>query len=217
MNFLNKNSVYNNIGEQFMDFISNIYSFLKLPFRFIVLLFIVMGALLFLPKKIITILKLHDFIEEYGKYIGIVFVVSLGYIIMSFFPFLYKVIYIKIKFKKIKSKITEKLKTLTYIEQYFLREFFIQGKDVIEAPMECTELTSLYNKNIIEFASKNIRSFISGNYASILINPLVKNKITYKHVGLSHGELTPQQIQKIKSERPDFLFALEKINNLMNR
>ena len=199
-----------------MDFLTKMINILKLPFRFIVLISIVMGLLLFLPASLISTLKLSEFITEFGKYIGITFIFSIGYILISIFPFLYKIFQNKSKIKKFKTTIIEKLEKLTYSEKCFLREFFIQRKDVIEAPLECTEYISLYNKKIVQVASTNVRSFVFGKYISILINPLIKDKITDNHIGLLSSEPTQEELEKVKSERPDFLVNLELINNIMS-
>lgn len=199
-----------------MDFLGKIIEILKLPFRFIVLLSIVMGLLLFMPNSFIETLKLNEFISENGKYIGIVFVFSIGYMIISVFPMAYKYLHGKRSAKKFEENVLQTLLTLNHHEQCFLREFFIQNKDVIEAPLECTELTSLYNKGIVLFASNNVRSFIYGHFTSVTINPIVKGKINNTHLGLPDGNPSTQEIERIKSERPEFLFNLERINEIMN-
>jgi len=198
-----------------MDFFIKGLNFLKskeeLSLKFVLLLFVITGLLLFLPKQFITILKLDIFIDKYGEYIGVSFLFSLGYLIISIFLF----IRAKFAISKLKERLFEKLDNLTYLEKCFIREFFIQEKDVIEVPMECTEFTSLYNKGIIQYASKNIRKFIYGSYVLILLNPLVKEKITPPIIGLSN-EPTQNEFEKVRSERPEFLGNLKKINDLVS-
>jgi hypothetical protein len=64
-----------------MDFFEKIYKIIKLPFHIIVLLSVIAGLLLFLPENIRIILKLNEFIFEFGKFLGIFFIFSIGYIL----------------------------------------------------------------------------------------------------------------------------------------
>jgi len=199
-----------------MNILDKIISFIKLPLKVIVLLAIILSLLLFLPKSVIEILKLEQFINEYGKYIGITFLFSIGYIIIIFIPWILN----KKKLKNINRKYLEDMKkelnNLSLPAIFFLREFFLQNKDVIEVPMENTEFIDLYNKHILIMASKNARPYIYGTFFAVRINPIIKNYITIELLQLPDKEFSEQEIAMIKSERPLFVAQINYVNNLFN-
>lgn len=203
--------------EKKLEIIDKIVAFLKLPMKFIVTVSIIMGLLLFLPKNTINTLQLNDFIQEYGKYIGFIFLISLAYVVLSLLILIYNKIRLVMAKKKFSSTIVEVLNNLAWPDRYLLREFYLQGKDVIEVPYENTEFTSLYNKSILQIASNNVRSFAFGRFVSVTINPLVKKYITSEMLGLPNGKPTEKEIEEIKSNRPIYLNGLNYVDSLLNR
>lgn len=198
-----------------MEIFEKIIAILKLPFRFIFTIAFILGLVLFLPESIITQLQLAEFKTEYGKFIGIVFLISAGYLAVSLIIYFWNKIRIKIVTKNFKKNIVEVLNSLTLPDIYLLREFILQGKDVIEVPYESTEFTSLYNKSILVLASNNVRSFIFGKFVSVTINPVVKKYITFDVLRLPKGQPTEQEFEEIKKHRPDYLSSLNYVDSLM--
>lgn len=198
-----------------MDIIDKIIAFLKLPLRFIFIIAFIMGLVLFLPESIILQLQLKEFKSEYGKFIGILFLISAGYLGVSMFIYLWNRIKLKITTSKFKKNTVQVLNSLTILDVYLLREFFLQGKDVIEVPCENTEFISLYNKGILNIASNNIRSFLIGNFVPVTINPVIKQYINSDVLKMPKGQLSEKDIEEIKKNRPDFLSSLNYINNLI--
>jgi hypothetical protein len=158
------------------------------------------------------ILKLELFIEEYGKYFGIVFLFAVGYIIFIFFTWIVKVILSIYMNKKLKMEISK----LSEPDIFLLREFFLQNKDVIEVPVENTEVIDLYNKNILMTTSENVRRYVFGTFVPVRINPIIKDYITPEIVKLPKTRPTEQEFEKIKRERPLFVSQIGYINGLFN-
>jgi hypothetical protein len=199
-----------------MNIFDKIMAFIKLPYRIIVLIAIILGLLLFLPKNMQEILKLNSFIDEYGRYFGIAFLFSIGYIIFVFFPFIVKILFAKYINKKLLKNLKMEISNLSNPDVFLLREFFLQNKDVIEVPIENTEFVDLFNKNILIMTSKNLRGFIFGTFVPVRINPIIKEYITPEILQLPKTKLTKQEVEKIKSERPLFVSQISYINNLFN-
>lgn len=201
-----------------MDWITKIFDFLKLPTKIITYLACLSGLLLILPKQIIKILQLTDFINEYGKYFGIAFLVFSVYLLFIFIPYTYKKVSKMYKIKKSNKQFYNNVKiilqNLTYPEKCLLREFFLQQKDVIEVPINNTEVISLLNKGIIQYASKNVRSFVFGNFIYIQINMVAKDSFTIDTYGLPNEPTTVANRKKITQERPGFIKSLEMVNKL---
>lgn len=205
-----------NKQEKVMDKIEKIIAFLKLPFRTLFTIAFIMGLILFLPDSLITRLQLNQFISEYGKFIGITFLISTAYLIVSLIIFVWNKVQLQIARIKFTSSISEVLDSLSFPDICLLREFVLQSKDVIEVPRENTEVISLYNKQIIVTASNTGRSFVFGHFISIELNPLVKKYITYDVLGLPKTTPTKDEIEEIKNNRPAFINNLNYVDNLIN-
>lgn len=203
-----------------MEWLGKIFEFLKMPLRIIAFVAFLSGFLLFLPGELIKTLILDEFINSYGQYFGISFLISVTFLIFTLVPLGFKWIKQKILNKrneaKFLAKIEQTLSDLSHPEKCLLREFVLQNKHVIEVPLENPEVVSLLNKGVIQFASTNIRSFIYGNYIFIKINEKAKNFFTNETFGLHDRQPTPADMVLVKEERPDFLTRLEDINNLIN-
>ena len=135
-----------------MEWLSKIFEWLKLPARIIAFIALMSCAFLFLPSKIIETLKLQDFIDLYGKYFGVVFIVASSYLLFIFLGFVFskvKSMFINLKNNKNakenskikKQQIQSALCDLTQSEKCLLREFYLQGKDVIKVIYETKDKT----------------------------------------------------------------------------
>ena len=111
-----------------MNFLDNILILLKLPLKIIVLLAIILGLLLFLPKNLQEILKLDLFINEYGKYIGIAFLFSIGYLVFVFSHWIMEKIFSSYKNKENIKKLESEILNLSQPSIFLLREFFFRIK-----------------------------------------------------------------------------------------
>lgn len=199
-----------------MEWVSKALELLKLPLRIIVFFAIITGLLLFLPSYILTKLKLTEFINEYGKYFGIAFLISCGYVIFTIIPAIFKFLKDKLKERMFLNNLYMALSDLSYPERCLLREFLIQDKHVIEAPLENTEVASLLNKGIIEFASETSRSLVFGTFVFIQVNKHVRPLLNHTVYGLPSIDPTELNLDKVKKERPDYIERLEYVNNIMN-
>jgi hypothetical protein len=198
-----------------MEWIEKIIAIFKLPLKTIVVISVICGLILFLPTEFLEKMKLSELVSEYGKYFGIIFLITFCYSVVAFIILFWKNVK---KWKMKKDYITTACKALTELtnpEIYLLREFLIQDKDVIEVPYESTEFTSLYNKGILVIASKKMRSFIFGHFISVTINPEIKKFITEDVLKLSKNP-TQKDVDEVMQSRPNFLTSLNYINNLMD-
>ena len=115
-----------------MEIFEKIFAILKLPFRFIFTIAFILGLVLFLPESLIEQLQLTEFKTEYGKFIGIFFLISAGYLVVSLIIYIWNKIRLKIATNNFKKNIGKVLTSLKMPDIYLLREFILQGKDVIE-------------------------------------------------------------------------------------
>lgn len=188
-----------------METITKIFEILKFPIKFIVVIVFVFGLLLFLPHWTLEKLKLVEFINTYGKFIGILFLVSGSYLVLLFAAWIQSYFHKQKRLKKFISELEKDLIELSPNEIYLLREFYIQGNDTIQVPIDNPVVAGLLHKKIIYIISNTGRASIFGMFLSVRINNLLKNKITTDLLRLPNGQPTEQEIEDIKSKRPDYL------------
>ena len=207
-----------------MEWFSKVIEWLKLPAKIIAFIALMSCAFLFLPSKIIETLKLQDFIDLYGKYFGVVFIVASSYLLFIFLDFVFskvKSMFINLKNNKNakenskikKQQIQSALCDLTQSEKCLLREFYLQGKDVIKVIYANEDVISLINKEIIYYASECGERYIFGTVVNVRLNDYVKKSLSLPLLGLP-AEPTKSDLERCAKERPTFIWQIQSIEEL---
>ena len=195
--------------------IEKIFDLKKIPTKLFVLLTIISGSLLFIPKELLVNLHLDKFENEYGKYFGIIFLISAGIVLLNFSIWIVKYIlgyFIKKKYKKYA---ISQLQELDPHEKSVLREFFINQKNSLELPLDNAVVKGLINKRIIVRIS-NIGQYnlFAGMLFPMQINEKIKDKITEKTLDLPIGK-SDNEIRKFVSQnRPKWAIEIDRMKNL---
>lgn len=195
----------------FLDMVGNIIKFLKISTKTASIVAFSFGILLFAPKNVILYLQLNKFIEKNGEYIGICFVFSVGIILMWVIQTISK--YIKTYWykKEIKKQTIENLKHLSKEEKNILREFLIQGKEIICVLYDDANVMSLLRKNVLKISSSGLNT-IYGQIAYVCISNVVKYKITNHLLELPDNYKTNNAIL---NERPSFVNTINVLNDVL--
>lgn len=207
-----------------MEWFTKLIEWLKLPTKIIAFIALMSCAFLFLPSKIIETLKLQDFIDLYGKYFGVVFIVASSYLLFIFLGFVFskvKSMFINLKNNKNakenskikKQQIQSALCDLTQSEKCLLREFYLQGKDVIKVIYANEDVISLINKEIIYYASECGERYIFGTVVNVRLNDYVKKSLSLPLLGLL-AEPTKSDLERCAKERPAFIWQIQSIEEL---
>lgn len=199
-----------------MPSIDQIFQFFKLPQKVFVLIWIVSTILLLTPERILSFFQLASVYEEYGKWIGIISLVSFVYVLILLFLIIQKKCRGVMNKRKQKKIAVDSLSSLTYSEKCVLREFVIQGKDVIQALREDNDVVSLLNKKIIYYASSSYMKTIYGCIVWISISPYVKKFQNDKFYGFEFdSSKSEEEVKKlVLEERPAFVKIIESINDM---
>lgn len=199
-----------------MPSIDQIFQFFKLPKKIFVLIWIISTILLLAPECVLSFFKLASVYEEYGKWIGIISLISFVYVLILLFLIMQKKWKGWINKRKQKKIAVDSLSSLKYSEKCILREFVIQNKDVIQALQEDNDVVSLLNKKIIRYASSSCLKTIYGCIVWISISPYVKKFQNDKFYGLEFD--SPKSEEEVKKlvldERPAFVKIIESINDM---
>jgi hypothetical protein len=175
----------------------------RIPSKLFLALLISCSIILFVPDIILQKLNLNDFLKEYGKFIGITFIVSLAFLIVSALNYLSKKLSYNKLIKKREKEIIKSVSSLNIHEKANLREFFIQQKSSLQLPIDDETVAGLSDKGII-YQTANIGS----TYGFMLFFPYSITEFALKNLSNSLLDLpenaTPENLQRILDNRPEW-------------
>jgi hypothetical protein len=195
--------------------IEKIFDLKKIPTKLFVLLTIISGGLLFIPKSLLENLHLNEFENDYGKYFGIIFLISAGIVLLNFSIWLVKTIlghFVKKKYKKFAIK---NLKELDPHEKAVIREFFINHKNSLEMPLDNAVVKGLINKRIvIRISTMGQANLFAGMLFPMKLNDNIKDKITEEILGLPKTENEDEIRNFVNENRPKWAKEIDRMNRL---
>jgi hypothetical protein len=196
-----------------MDWLSKLLGLKKIPTNFIILLWIFTGLLLYISPEVKKRFGLEEFYKDFGKYFGIVFLLSTATLIMLIITWIYQKINDKRLDIKYKSIIRDSIKNLDYHEKAVLREFYIQGKNTLKIPMDEPTVSGLISKRILLRVGNLGEMSIVGMLFSHSISKTARENLSNETLELPTGEPSDFEIRKIKESRPQWMIRLESKNN----
>jgi len=195
--------------------IEKIFDLKKIPTKLFVLLAIISGGLLFIPKSLLENLHLNEFESDYGKYFGIIFLISAGIVLLNFSIWLVKTIlghFVKKKYKKFAIK---NLEELDPHEKAVIREFFINQKNSLEMPLDNAVVKGLINKRIvIRISTMGQANLFAGMLFPMKLNDNIKDKITDEILGLPKTENEDEIRNFVVENRPKWAKEIDRMNRL---
>lgn len=179
--------------------------YLNFPQRFFSLFAVSSGFILFAKPEWISIIQVGNIKEEYGQYIGLIFIISSGLVVINFLIWLQKYFMDKVKIYNFKKKFSKNLKTLDPQEKSVIREFFLRGQTSIEIPIDDPVVNGLINKNIIKINKQFNNAFImNGMNASISLMPRTEQLLKLSDIDLNENP-SEAEIISYKQNRPSWV------------
>lgn len=183
--------------------IEKLFDLQKIPAQTFIILCIACSCLLFIPSNLLEQVKLTTFKESYGEFIGIIWLISIIHVAITFLRTLVNYITRKYNMHKIKKHIIEHTNNLTLHEKAILREFYIQNKDTIGMPFDDETVISLETKRIIYKVSSTGMVYDYGVIWGYAISQFAKRQLTYNKIELSQNP-NQDQINWIIEHRPQW-------------
>ncbi|WP_282918628.1 superinfection exclusion B family protein [Porphyromonas macacae] len=160
------------------NFLQKLFDIKKIPTQLILVVWLSSFLILSFSESLITKLNLQEFLRDYGKYIGISFILSSAFLLVVLFSYITRSISKKISRTKIKKKVLENIGSLDFREKAVLREFYINNRYTLELPFTDDAVVSLLNKGIIYQASATGTFDSYGAYFPYTITELARNNLT---------------------------------------
>lgn len=199
-----------------MEWISKVIEAAKLPTKFIVVIFLVSSALLFLSEEALTSLKLADFAKKFGLYIGITSLTSGALLTIEFISYMWNRITNGVSSRKFKKSSLERLEKLDPSEKSVLREFYLQGQNSLKLPMDHPVVAGLINAGVLRLIGQHGRMSTAGMLFSMKISGFVRENLTYDLLDLPSGKPSHEEIEFLKNNRPPFMNSILREESLFN-
>ena len=183
--------------------LEKLFDLKQIPTKLIVVLWICSAAILFVPEQTLLKLNLKDFLIDYGKFIGITFLISTAFLLVSLVSYISKSINRKKIKKELEKNILKELTRLTQHEKALLREFFINNKDALQLPMDNDTVTGLQIKSIIYQVSPTGFTYLHGAYFTYSITDFAKENLTNETLGIPDS-MSEDDKSRILNERPEW-------------
>lgn len=184
----------------------------RIPAKFIFVIWFSACILLFVPENFLTKLNLKEFTAEYGKYLGISFIITSALICVSIFTSIGNAFAKRRRKNEIENSIENAVKNLDFHERALLREFYIHNKGTLQLPIDNDTVAGLSNKGIIYQASGIGFTYVYGAYWAFSITEFASKLITPELLGLPRNP-TEADKRKIINERPQWAIEKDRFNN----
>jgi len=190
----------------FENLLNKLFDLTKLPTKILFAFSLVSGFLLFVNDDFLREkLFLNQLREGYGAIIAAIFILSSGLVIVNLILWVFKRIQRKIRYKKLKKKFINRVKTMDPFEKSIIREFILGARKSIEMPIDNPSVAGLLDKKILimnrQFGNTSLMHH--GMKTSISINEYVMDILEYKDLDLSNPP-TDQEVQNAKINRPEW-------------
>jgi hypothetical protein len=192
-----------------MEWLSKLFDITKLPSKFFAWIALLAGCSLFLPARILALLQIDKLPTDYKPFIGAAFLASSAFLLINIAIWVWSKVVGWFRKRGDLAKMVLTLTELDSNEKAVLREFFIQGANVIELPIDHPTVTGLTRKGIVTYAGQNGYRGLAGSVFPCQLTSHAKRLITIDLLGLS---MTPTEadIKAIREARPNYIAEIEK-------
>ncbi|NNV55030.1 superinfection exclusion B family protein [Limnovirga soli] len=182
-------------------FFEKLFDIKKIPTKLIFVIWLSSVLLLFVPQRFLTELNITDFLKDYGKYIGITFIISSAFLLVTLISFVSQHFSRNNYRNKIKKSILRDIMYLDNHEKALLREFYINGKHTLQLPLDNETVVGLVNKHIIYQASGTGFTFLHGIYFPYSMTEVAVENLKFEMIDFP-TEPTEDEKRRILNERP---------------
>ncbi len=197
------------------NFLESLFDLRRIPGRFLLVVCLCSASILFIPDKFLLKLNLTEFIVDYGKFIGITFLISFVFVLIAVIGAVKKNISKHIMIHKTKKAILRAIENLDYHEKALLREFAINGKSAIQLPINDGTVVGLVNKHILYRASNVGGAYLGEACFPFSITEFAEERLTTEMLDIPNNP-TEEDRKRILQDRPTWAKQQSYTNSLLN-
>lgn len=196
-----------------MDWFGRLFDITKLPSKVFVWMVALTAAYLFLPPHVQLALHLDGFPKEYKTYAGALLVAAASFLAINCTLWIWNEIRGWFGKRAAQVRIAEAIAQLDHFEKAVLREFFIQGKHVIELPFDHPTVAGLLRKRILSLSSTQGYRSLAGLVSPVTLGTLARELLEFAYIDFPLDP-TDADIRRLHDERPNFVQDIERHDRL---
>jgi hypothetical protein len=192
-----------------MDWLGRLFDITKLPSKFFAWVVALTAAYLFLPTKVLSALQLDKLPNEYKAYAGVAFTAAFVFLTINFSLWLFDRGKSWLSAHRYKARVLRAMPELDYSEKAIIREFFIQGRHVIELPMDHPTVAGLVQKGFLALAGKYGHMSLAGSVFPYSLTSVARESLTHEYIDLPEKP-SEAEYSQLRNFRPNFLAEIER-------
>lgn len=204
-------------ARKHMEILSRIIDIIKLPLKYIFWIALVSGVLLFLPETWLIALYVKRFSEQYGLFIGFVFLASISLTVINITCWVFNSLRNASTIKKFETQILDDIRDLSSHEKAVLREFFLKDRQTLRLPIDEPTVAGLIKRGILQSIGELAERSLAGMLMPVRITSIARNNLTSEMIDWPTEEPTKEQVQDLFQKRPDFARTLAHHERLFHR
>ncbi len=192
-----------------MELLSKLFDITKLPSKFFAWVVLLSACALFLPSNILVALQIEKFPADYKPFIGAAFLGASCFLLINCTIWVWSKAKLWFARRSLNVRIVSALTELDYSEKAVLREFFFQGKNVIELPVDRPTVAGLLQKGVLAPCGTTGFRSLAGSVFPCRMGSLARNLVTSYLVEYPDTP-TESDIRDIHRSRPNFVHDIER-------
>lgn len=192
-----------------MDWLGRLFDITKLPSKFFAWVVALSAGYLFLPPSVRTALHLEGLPKEYKTYAGVAFVAAASFLAINFTLWVWEKLRGWCERRSAQLRVVQAIANLDQSEKAVLREFFIQGKHVIELPLDHPTVAGLLQKGLLSRSSRQGYRSLAGTVFPVKLTDAADTLLEPAYVDLPTNP-TGSELAEIQGGRPNFLQEIER-------
>lgn len=199
-----------------IEWVTKLIDLLKLPLRYVWVVVLAASFMLFAPESWIKALSLNALKQNFSPYIGVVFILCSAIVLINIAEWISKKSKNMFERRRFFNDLILEIADLDSKEKAILREFYIQDQDTIKLPVDQQNVAGLLKKRILTTVGSMGERSLAGSLFPVTIKKEVKPFITIDLIDLPE-EPNDSQIEWLREQRPDFLYEVERHNEIFHK
>ncbi len=195
-----------------MTDIGKLAELVRVPTKYWAGLLIVSGLLLILPKQILARMRLDGVVEQWGLFVGVVFLVSAAFTTVGGASRLFEAAQVRRQSRRSHRQISNRLTRLDPQERAVLREFYLENANTIRVLIEDAAVSRLIRDGVLHVVGPR-EGLVFGTIVPVALVQQALNAVTPGLIGLPE-ELDQKTISPILSTRPKWVDQIRQYDAL---
>ncbi len=160
--------------------------------------------MLILPSGLAETLNIQELQAQLSPYLTVASIISCAYFIAKALLYTHFKLTHKTEQQEQHKRMTDMIKRLDFEEKAVLREYIIQRKNVLSLPLNEPAVANLLDAGVLVPALSTQEINGERRIVKLSINLAARPLLTHKLLGLPQGKMTEEEVELLKSARPEY-------------